>query len=171
MNTTEQILTTISQLIQDKIKEQGWLLLFAEISENPTCSYYIDFTKKYTSIYCGYKVTSFLNARHTTYFNNKEDTHNHTWEYIVRIISQNNEQIHFQMLKQTIKDVLKPLQGNLLNKQSMFREMSPTMENINNEVTKEIEKRLNPYGLNVIYSEIFENSFCSFFVDKSESFI
>ena len=167
--TTENMLEVLSNLIQKEIKEEGWLLLFAEISENPTCSYYIDFTKKENNIspYFGYKLTSFLNASHKTYFTSKPNIHNHTWEYIVRIVSTNNKKIDFFTLKNILKEILDPLQGTLLNQHEMFKYVIPTMEEIADEITYELEERLEKYHLKPIYVEINENSFCSFFIDKT----
>ena len=74
------------------------------------------------------------------------------------------------LLKQILKDTLSPLQGTLLNEQEMFKNTIPTMEIIIEKITQNLEFELSKHNLKPIYVEISENSFCSFFIDKSKDF-
>ena len=166
--TTENILFILSKHIQDEIIKNGWVLYLSEISENPTCSYYIDFSKliDHPTLAQGYCITTYLNASHYTNFENKE-VHNHSWEYSVRLVSPINKLVNFSTLKDIINDIMNPLQGKLLNKCDLFKNTMPTIETITNILTSTLIIKTKEVNLYPIWAKTNENSFSSYFVDNS----
>lgn len=78
-----------------------------------------------------YKIKSYVNASHAMRWKDGEGKqHNHTWEVVCEIKSQDDQMIVFRDIEKKIQEILGNFSGQFLNELPYFKDINPTVENV-----------------------------------------
>lgn len=105
-----------------------------------------------------YKIISYVNASHAMRWKDGEgQQHNHTWEIICEIHTDDDHMIIFNDLEKSVKQVLSQISGKFLNQLPYFEKINPTLENVTVYLFNLIGPELKKIHASLIRIEVGES--------------
>ncbi|MGL9876189.1 6-pyruvoyltetrahydropterin/6-carboxytetrahydropterin synthase [Enterococcus sp. DIV0240d] len=92
--------------------------------------------------------------------------HNHTWEIICEIKSNNGEMHLFEEIEGVLKDFFQPFSGCFLNEMSPFVEINPSVENVANYFYDQLFHRFAAIQTELIRIEVGESPTRFYCIEK-----
>ncbi len=97
-------------------------------------------------LYREYRIKAYLNMNHYINIEGRSgETHPHTWEFVLTLITKNDEFIQFSNFERLIEDFMDKYQDKVLNEVEPFNIINPTLENVceyfANEIRIAVRKR------------------------------
>lgn len=115
-----------------------------------------------------YRLKFYLNARHYIIIQGvKGETHPHTWEFALTIRIPHATFVEFNVYEGVIKDFLNPYQNKVLNNESAFLTVLPTLENMTDYFSEEFYKLIHQVGGTLLHVEASETPTRSYIVNLS----
>ena len=116
---------------------------------------------------CIYKFKSHVNASHAMRWEGGMGAkHNHTWEIICEIKSQDDEMHLFEEIEGVLKDFFQPFSGSFLNEMPPFLEINPSVENVTNYFYDQLSLRLAAIQTELIRIEVGESPTRFYCIEK-----
>ncbi len=105
-------------------------------------------------LYREYRLKSYLNMNHYIIIDGRQgQTHPHTWEFVTTIVVDGNEFIEFRTFETLIEEFLEKYQNQILNTIEPFDIIVPTIENVTDYFSDELQKLLRKQGGELVSME------------------
>lgn len=105
-----------------------------------------------------YKIKSYVNASHAIRWENGAgQQHNHTWEIICEITTEDNRMIVFDEIEVLLKEFFFDYSGNFLNDLAPFDKINPTIENVTTHFYRELSEKLMKINATLVRIEVGES--------------
>lgn len=116
---------------------------------------------------CIYKFKSYLNASHAMrWADGMGAKHNHTWEIVSEIKSNDNQMHLFEEIEAVLKEFFQPFSGSFLNEMPPFVEINPSVENVANFFYDQLSLRLEAIETELIRIEVGESPTRFYCIEK-----
>lgn len=113
-----------------------------------------------------YRLKFYLNARHYIIIQGvKGEVHPHTWEFALTIRIPHATFVEFNVYEDVIKDFLNTYQNKVLNNESAFLTILPTLENMTDFFAREFFKLIHQVGGTLLQVEASETPTRSYIVN------
>jgi 6-pyruvoyl tetrahydropterin synthase-related domain len=104
-----------------------------------------------------YKLKFYINASHAIRWEKGiGKQHNHTWEFICEITTQDNHMIVFSDIEKSLENYFTKFSGMILNEVVPFDELNPTLENFAEVLFLEVSEVVKAFNANLIRIEVGE---------------
>lgn len=105
-------------------------------------------------LYREYRLKSYLNMNHYIIIDGRQgQTHPHTWEFVTTIVVDGNEFVEFRTFETLIEEYLEKYQNQILNTIEPFDIIVPTIENVTDYFSDELQKLLRQQGGELVSME------------------
>lgn len=111
-----------------------------------------------------HKFTFKFNASH--YFDKEENIHSHTFFVKLYIYTKGNEFVSYENLESTFKTFFEGYKGVILNDINLFRDLSPTIENMGKIFYIILDNICSAQGLKLLRLEIGDGPLRSFCIGE-----
>ncbi len=93
-----------------------------------------------------YRLKSYLNMNHYITINGRQgQTHPHTWEFVTTIVVAGDDFVEFRMFEDLIEQFLEKYQNQILNMMEPFDIIVPTIENVTDHFSEELQRLLRKH--------------------------
>ena len=103
------------------------------------------------------KYKFYLDANHSVIINGQQgDIHPHTWEFLIKLKSKNNDFVKFSDIEKVINKILEQYQNRYINEVIPFNDLNPTSENMATYFKNIIEDKMKTMQWELLSMELSE---------------